>query len=129
MAEAAVLDRHRAIERYLRGETATAIYQSLGYSREWFYKWLKRYERREPAWAEEQSRRPKRSPRRVASALAAEIVATRRSLARRGVFCGAQAIAWELTDNGTAPPSLRTIARVLERHGLIAHQRRPDVTK
>ena len=129
MAEARVLDRHRAIERYVSGESPTAIYQSMGYSREWFYKWLKRYERGDRRWAEEHSRRPKRSPRRVASALEAEILAMRRSLARRHMFCGAQAIAWELSEGGTRPPSLRTISRVLERHGLNARRHGPYVAK
>ena len=58
MAEAKVLDRQRAVERYLQGESPTAIYQSLGYSREWFYKWLKRHESGDASWAEERSRRP-----------------------------------------------------------------------
>ena len=41
MAEA-VLERQRAVARYLKGESATAICQSLGHSREWLYKWVKR---------------------------------------------------------------------------------------
>ena len=129
MAEAAVLDRQRAIARYLDGERPTAIYQSMGYSREWFYKWLKRHQSGGSDWAEEQSRRPKRSPRRVAAALEAEILATRRHLARRQVFCGAQAIAWELSDAGAEPPSLRTISRILQRHGVIVSSRRRYVPK
>jgi transposase-like protein len=129
MGEAKVLDRQRAIERFLHGESPTAIYQSMGYSREWFYKWLRRHESGDPGWAEERSRRPKRSPRRVVSAIEAEILATRRSLARRQLFCGAQAIAWELREGGLHPPSLRTINRVLERHGLLDHPRRPYVAK
>ena len=129
MAEAAVLDRHQAIKRYLHGECPMAIYQSMGYSREWFYKWLKRYESGAPDWAVERSRRPKRSPRRIASRLEAEILATRRSLVRRGVFCGAQAIAWELSDAGAQPPSLRTISRVLQRHGVVTSASRPYVPK
>lgn len=127
--EAAILDRQRAIERYLQGESPTAIYQSMGYSREWFYKWLNRYESGAPEWAEEHSRRPRRSPRRVAAALEAEVLATRRSLTRRQVFCGAQAIAWELSDAGARPPSLRTISRILHRHGVVAAPRRPYVAK
>jgi putative transposase len=129
MVEAKVLDRQRAIERYLNGESPTAICQSLGYSREWFYKWLKRSETRTPDWAAERSRRPARSPRRVTAEREATILATRRSLARRHLFCGAQAIAWELRDVGVVPPSVRTIGRILERHGLVTREREGYVAK
>ena len=122
MAEA-VLERQRAVERYLKGESATAICQSLGHSREWLYKWVKRQHQGGAAWAEEMPRRPRQSPRRLAPAVEAAIVTARRSLARRHLFCGAQAIAWELHELGLAPPSVRTISRVLERHGLITRQR------
>jgi putative transposase len=129
MVEAKVLERRRAIERYLHGESPTAICQSLGYSREWLYKWLKRHESGDEHWAVERPRRPTRSPRRLASELEAAIIATRRSLAHRHLFCGAQAIAWELAEVGTPAPSLRTINRVLERHGLITRQRGAYVAK
>ena len=36
MAEAMVVDRHPAIERYRNGESVTAICRSLKRSREWF---------------------------------------------------------------------------------------------
>jgi transposase-like protein len=37
-------DRRRAIQRYQHGESATAICTSMGYSRRWIYKWLKRFQ-------------------------------------------------------------------------------------
>jgi transposase-like protein len=129
MVEAKVLERRRAIERYLHGESPAAICQSLGYSREWLYKWLKRHESGGEAWADDRPRRPTRSPRRLPPDLEAAIVATRRSLAHRHLFCGAQAIAWELAEVGTPAPSLRTINRVLDRHGLITRQRGAYVAK
>jgi putative transposase len=129
MAEAKVLERQRAITRYLNGESATAICQSLGRSREWLYKWLKRQHAGDGEWADEQSRRPRRSPGRVSADLEATIVATRRSLAQRELFCGAQAIAWELDELGLQAPSLRSISRILERHGLVTRQRGPYVAK
>jgi putative transposase len=129
MVEAKVLERRQAIERYLHGESPTAICQSLGHSREWLYKWLKRHESGDAHWAVERPRRPIRSPRRLASELEAAIVATRRSLAHRHLFCGAQAIAWELAELGTPAPSLRTINRVLERRGLVTRQRGAYVVK
>lgn len=47
----------------------------------------------------------------------------RLDLYNKGVFCGAQAIRWELDDLGIRPlPSLRTINRILNRHEL-THRR------
>jgi putative transposase len=129
MLDATVLERERAIARYLRGDSATAICQSVGRSREWLYKWVRRQAQGDSRWAEEHSRRPQQSPRRVASDLEAAIVATRRSLAERQLFCGAQAIAWELATLKLPAPSLRSISRVLERHGLVTRRRGPYVPK
>jgi hypothetical protein len=48
---------------------------------------------------------------------------TRLSLYNQGIFCGAQAILWELEEQSIAPlPSLRTINRILNRHEL-THRR------
>jgi hypothetical protein len=128
MREAKVLDRERAIARFLKGETPTAICRSLGYSRDWFYKWYRRSQAGGD-WAVEAPRRPKHSPRHVPSATESAIITTRRALAQRRLFCGAQAIAWELQELGVAAPSLRTINRVLERHGLMTRDPGPYVAK
>jgi len=122
-----VLERQRAVARYLKGESATAICHSVRRSREWLYKWVRRQQTGDGDWAEEQSRRPSPSPRHVAPDLAAAIVTTRRSLQQRQLFCGAQAIAWDLAEGGTVPPSLRTISRVVARHGLVTRRRGPYV--
>ena len=119
----AVLERQQAVARYLKGESATEICQSVGHSREWLYKWVRRQQTGEATWAEAHARRPIRSPRQLPSALETTIVATRRSLQRRQLFCGAQAIAWEMADLGVTAPSLRTISRVLDRHGLVVRTR------
>ena len=124
-----ILERQRAIARYRQGESATAICASLGRSREWLYKWLKRQQTNGGAWAEEHSRRPERSPAQTASAVETAILATRRSLTQRQLFYGPQAIAWELAETGIAPPSVRTISRVLERHGMITRARGAYVAK
>ena len=129
MAEAKVLDRQRAITRYLKGESPTAVCRTLGYSRDWFYKWLERYESGDPDWARERPRRPRHSPTQITSEINAAIVTARRSLAQQHLFCGAQAIAWELAASGIAPPSLRTIGRVLDRQQLVARQPGPYLPK
>jgi hypothetical protein len=116
-------DRKIAVERYLEGEGISAICASLGYSRDWFHRWLKRFQSGDPEWFRERSRRPHwialRTPREIE-----EIVKlVRLGLYNRGEFCGAQAIRWELEEQSVRPlPSLRTINRILARNCL-THRR------
>jgi transposase InsO family protein len=68
-----------------------------------------------------------RSPTCVANRTPAEIEGivklVRLNLYNQDLFCGAQAILWELEDLGVSPlPSLRTISRILERNDL-THRR------
>jgi transposase len=110
-------DRRQAIRRHLAGEAPSAICRALGYSRVWFYKWLRRYETGQPDWFRERSRRPQKSPTRTSPEIEQLVLVIRRHLVGEGLFCGDQAILWELEDLGIDPlPSLRTIARILARH-------------
>lgn len=119
MVRAQGADRRRAIERYQAGESASAICASMGYSRRWIYKWLKRFESGDPHWYRDRSRRPKRSPTRTSKETEELVVTIRKSLEKQGLFHGAQAIRWELEDLEVEPlPSLRTIGRILERREL-----------
>lgn len=112
-------DRRRAIQRYGAGESPTSICTSMGYSRPWLYKWWRRYLTGSPEWFCEQSRRPHERPTRSAREIEHLVTLVRRSLDNRGLFCGAQAIRWELEDLGVTPlPSLRTIGRLLVRNAL-----------
>jgi hypothetical protein len=129
MVEAKILDRQRAIARYLKGESPTAICRALGRSREWFYKWLERHQSGRADWALEHSRRPHRCPAAIPAVRESAILAVRQSLVRRHLFCGAQSIAWELRECAIEPPSLRTIGRVLKRHELIRRRPGPYVAK
>jgi putative transposase len=130
MAEASVVERERAVQRFQAGESPTAICRSLGRSRDWFYKWLMRFESGRAEWAHDGSRRPHGSSRRIDASIETAIVAARRSLVQRGLFCGAQAIAWELDALGVGPiPALRTINRILERHELPMRRAGPYIPK
>ena len=116
-------DRCRAIQRYLDGESPTAICVSLGYSAPWFYKWLKRFETRSPDWFRDRPRRPHHSPGRTSREIQEIVKMVRLSLYNGGRFCGAQAIRWEMEDLCVRPlPSLRTINRILARAEL-THRR------
>lgn len=116
-------DRQRAVQRYCAGESPSSICVSMGYSRPWLYKWLHRFLKGSRDWFGEQSRRPHQSPTRSGREIEQIVILTRLSLYNRGLFCGAQAIRWELEDLAVTPrPSLRTINRLLARNEL-THRR------
>ena len=115
-------ERIDAICRYLRGESASAICRSLGRTRYWLYKWLKRYVPADPTWARAHSRAPHRAAcktRPDVEQLVAEIRS--RLVATKYAQRGALAIQWQLQQLGVAPlPALWTINRILKRQGLVA---------
>jgi len=118
-------DREHAIESYLKGESIAAIAQKLGYGRSWVYKWMERYQASSAAssWQEDQSRRPHSNPRQMPAEVVEAIKLARLHLYNQGLFCGAQAISWELEALRVSPlPSLRTISRIVSREGL-THRR------
>lgn len=115
--------RRRAVERCVRGEKPGAICASLGRTQRWLYKWLKRFQGGNPEWYREHSRRPEHVPGRSPEDIEAIVKFVRLELYNRGEFCGAQAIRWRLEDEHVSPlPSLRTINRIVSRHGL-THRR------
>ena len=115
--------RQFAVKRYLSGENVDEICLSLKRSRRWFFKWLARYRCGDPNWFKEQSRRPLTTPTRIPDEVEQAVILVRRSLYNKGLFCGAQAIRWELEDLEVEPlPSLRTINRILSRNDL-THRR------
>lgn len=116
-------DRQRAIQRYLKGESPRSIYESLGYSHRWFFKWLRRYQGGDVEWFRAHSRRPSSCPQRMPHEIEQIVTLVRLQLYNRGLFCGAQAIRWELEELTVRPlPSLRTINRLLARNEL-THRR------
>lgn len=114
-------DREHAIESYLKGESITAIATKLGHSRRWVYRWIQRYEERggEGGWQEDKRSCPGSNPRQLSDAVVEAVKLARASLMAEGLFCGAQAIRWELASMRCEPlPSLRTISRIISREGL-----------
>jgi putative transposase len=112
-----------AIDQYLKGISPESIYLSLGRSKAWLYKWLSRYDPDSPDWFLDRSKCPLSSPQKIDREIEEIIKLTRLSLYNQDLFCGAQAILWELEEEGVQPlPSLRTINRILSRHEL-THRR------
>jgi hypothetical protein len=112
-----------AVQRFKAGESPEFICSSLGKSKFWLYKWVKRYRKDDSSWFEDRSRRPLSNPHRTPIEIEQIVKMVRLNLYNQDLFCGAQAILWELEDLGIQPlPSLRTINRILARNEL-THRR------
>ncbi|MCK5014765.1 MAG: integrase core domain-containing protein [Candidatus Omnitrophica bacterium] len=115
-----------AVERYWNGESPKSIYASLSRSKGWFFKWLKRYEAGSNEWFKEHSKQPLTSPNKTADDIETTICSIRKYLRKQSLFCGPQAILWQLEDDGISPlPSESTIKRILKRHGLVSRDNGP----
>jgi transposase InsO family protein len=116
-------ERLSAVQRLLHGESPESIYRTLDRSRSWLYKWLSRFSAEEASWFQSHSKRPLNSPRRTSTEIEQIVKLVRLSLYNQGLFCGAQAIRWEMEEMWIRPLlSLSTIERILRRHDL-THRR------
>ena len=117
--------RKQAISRYENGESPKQIYQSLGKSKKWLFKWLKRYKNGGDNWSEELSRRPHHSKEKIEKTMEQAIIDTRKKL--EGTLyaqIGALNIKWHLEKQGLAPPPISTINKVLKRNSLVKKRHR-----
>jgi len=111
--------RALAVQRFLQGESVQSICASLGKSKRWVYKWIARHSSEDPEWFESRSRRPLISPHRTSAEIEDIVEMVRLGLYNKSLFCGDQAIQWELENMNVQPlPSLSTIGRILRRRGL-----------
>lgn len=99
----------------LEGANVAALCAWFGISRQTGHLWLRRFAAGEIAF-EDRSRRPHRSPRRLAGELEARILAVRDA----HPAWGARKIAAVLRRNGLEPPAASTVHAVLSRHGRVA---------
>jgi putative transposase len=112
--------RKTAIERYLKGESPKSIYSDIKRSKNWFFKWLKRYESGEPQWYKDKSRAPIKRPTEISRTERQRIISARAHLeSQKFAQIGHSAIKWELNKSGYILPSDSTIKRVLKSEGLI----------
>lgn len=123
MKEENTRQRILAVQRFNNGESPGSICASIKKSRSWLYKWIARYDEKELSWSESRSRRPKSATHYTQTEVVEIVKLTRLNLYNQDLFCGAQAIHWEMEELGVTPlPSTRTINRILSRHSL-THRR------
>jgi transposase InsO family protein len=116
-------ERIRAVRRFVAGEKPEAICASIGRSRSWLYKWVSRYDETDDLWCENRPTVLFNAANRTSLEIEEIVKMVRLNLYSQDLFCGAQAILWELEDLGVKPlPSLRTINRILSRNEL-THRR------
>jgi len=113
--------RKQAVLRHvIGGEEPKTIYTELNRSKQWFFKWLKRYQTGERDWCQDRSRAPLRCTRTTRQEEKKLIVSIRKRLAsERYAQVGVSAIKWELTKLGMDFPSDRTITRIIQQAGLV----------
>ena len=110
--------RKEAIRRHLDGEKSVHIWQDLGRSERWFYKWLRRFRERGPDWFRTQSRAPNNVPNQTDPRIEQLVLDTREKLEnQKYAQIGSLSIQWNLSQLGVEVPSTRTIERILQRNG------------
>jgi len=112
--------RKMAIEQYLKGKTPFSIYQEMGRSKKWFFKWLHRYQSGDSQWYRDRSRAPRSQPNQTCPEIRKLVTNIRIGLEENPYAqVGTSAIRWEFKKLGLIPPSDRTINRILKREGLV----------
>lgn len=118
MAKTEAQLRAEAVRRRLAGESPAEIARSLGRSRQWVAKWVRRHESGDEGWAAGARRGPQRAANRTPAEVEALVMAVRERLEQNPwAQVGSEAIAWELRKLGVEPPPRRTIERILARAG------------
>ncbi len=112
--------RRQAIRLWLKGVKTNRILEKVQRSRVWLSKWRKQFNHFGAAGLHSDSRRPHHTPTTCPPRIVRWIIQTRRRLVKRPVgLNGARAIRRELRHVlGAQTPSLATINRVLQTHGL-----------
>jgi len=112
--------RELAVRRYENGESPEQIYQSLGKSKTWFFKWLKRSKLDRENWSADISRSPHKTHKRVDSTVEQAVIEARKSLEKElYAQIGALNISWHLSQQGINPPPIVTINKILKRNKLV----------
>ncbi len=111
------------IETHLRtGRPIKELARTHEVSASWLFKLLRRYRLEGPQGLEARSRRPLRSPTRIADRFEDEIVALHKRLSGDGLDAGAQTVHYHVAQRHRHPPSVSTVFRVLKARGFVSLQ-------
>lgn len=119
--EATVMSRRKEFVTLtqLPGAHISELCRRFGISRKTGYKWISRSQSLDPQWAEDRSRRPRRSPGRVLPETERAVLAVRESHPAWG---GRKIRKWLEAKGGLRPPAASTIAAILHRHHRIPQE-------
>jgi transposase InsO family protein len=123
--EEEIVSRKEAVNRWLAGEKPEKIAFDLGKTKQWVYKWIKRFQNdKGNNWFESQSTTPQRIKTKISAELENQILQIRETLAhRKYAQIGALSIQYEYYQLGLKPPPIWTINRVLQRNGVVKKDR------
>jgi len=85
-----------AVQRFKIGESPEFICTSLGKSRSWLYKGIGRHLENDDSWCDSDSRRPVSFSMCTPEEVEEIVKMIRLNLYNQNLFCGAQAIYWEM---------------------------------
>jgi transposase-like protein len=130
-------ERIDAVDRYLKGERPSKICESVGRSRVWLRKWIRRYDNSDKnskkEWFRDESRAPKNVRRKTDSEMEQLVIAVRKSLMKGATedtkyrCIGAVEIQLHMHELGHSEdemPSMSTIKRIIKRNGLVVQKRK-----
>jgi transposase InsO family protein len=104
------------------GRSYREVARAHGVSKSWVGKVVARYREGGEEAIGPRSRAPHRTPQRIPAELEDRIIELRKRLAEEGFDAGAGTIQYHLAHEGSSPPSVSTIWRVLRRRGFVTPQ-------
>jgi len=112
--------RKQAVELHLKNIQINDIADTLGKTRQWVHKWLRRYKTGSDVWYQSLSNAPKNPISRIPEDIEKTIVSIRETLkGQKYAQKGALNILYEFKRLNIIPPSMSTINRVIQRNGLL----------
>lgn len=122
--------RKQAIELHLKSISINNIADTLGKTRQWVHKWLKRYKIGSDVWYQSLSNAPKKPISRIPEDIEKTIVSIRNNLKeQKYAQKGALNILYEFERLNIVPPSMSTINRVIQRNGLLGKGTKREAKK
>ena len=117
--------RKDAVKVHLEGMSVTEVCSNMGRSRQWFYKWLRRYQGGDAEWYEERSRAPQKAANRTPPKAEERVLKIRSRLENSKYSqIGTLAIQWEMEKAGIEALPSWTIDRILKRHNAVREKKK-----